>query len=80
MTDGFERLVALLARCSWRPGRRATDSAGRGSWFVGDVLSRFDLGDHVGFLLEPIAGSAPDSSEELVTFSDVRDLYPGHEA
>jgi hypothetical protein len=44
------------------------------------VLSRYDVGDHVGFLLEPVAGSAPDEFEQLVTFSDVRDLDPGHEA
>ena len=53
------------------------DAAG---WFVGEVLSRYDLGDHVGFLLEPVDGSAPDKFEPLVTFSDVRDLDPGHEA
>ena len=44
------------------------------------MLSRYDVGDHVGFLLEPVAGSAPDKFEQLVTFSDVRDLDPGHEA
>ena len=44
------------------------------------MLSRIDVGDHVGFLLEPVAGSAPDEFEQLVTFADVRDLEPGHEA
>ena len=53
------------------------DAAG---WFVGEVLDRFDLGDHVGFLLEPVAGHAPDKFDQLVTFADVRDLEPGHEA
>jgi flavin reductase (DIM6/NTAB) family NADH-FMN oxidoreductase RutF len=70
-----------FARCSWRPSPAGLpilqDAAG---WFVGDVLSRFDLSDHGGLLLEPVAGSAPDSFEQLVTFSDVRDLDPGHEA
>jgi flavin reductase (DIM6/NTAB) family NADH-FMN oxidoreductase RutF len=70
-----------FARCRWRPGPKGLpileDAAG---WFVGAVLSRFDLGDHVGFLLEPVAGEAPDTFEDLVTFSDVRDLDPGHEA
>jgi flavin reductase (DIM6/NTAB) family NADH-FMN oxidoreductase RutF len=70
-----------FARCRWRPGPRGLpildDAAG---WFVGEVRSRFDVGDHVGFLLEPDAGSAPDTFEQLVTFSDVRDLDPGHEA
>jgi flavin reductase (DIM6/NTAB) family NADH-FMN oxidoreductase RutF len=70
-----------FARCRWRTGPHGLpileNAAG---WFIGDVLSRFDLGDHVGFLLEPVEGSAPDSFEQLVTFSDVRDLDPGHEA
>jgi flavin reductase (DIM6/NTAB) family NADH-FMN oxidoreductase RutF len=53
------------------------DAAG---WFAGAVLSRYDVGDHVGFVLEPVGGSAPDKFEQLVTFSDVHDLDPGHEA
>jgi flavin reductase (DIM6/NTAB) family NADH-FMN oxidoreductase RutF len=70
-----------FARCSWQAGPHEmpilSDATG---WFVGEVLSRFDLGDHVGFLLEPVAGSAPDKFGQLVTFSDVHDLEPGHEA
>jgi flavin reductase (DIM6/NTAB) family NADH-FMN oxidoreductase RutF len=73
--------IDKFARCAWRPGPADVpildDAAG---WFVGDVLRRFDLGDHVGFLLEPVTGTAPDTFEQLVTFSDVRDLDPGHEA
>jgi flavin reductase (DIM6/NTAB) family NADH-FMN oxidoreductase RutF len=70
-----------FARCAWHTGPYELpildDAAG---WFVGAVRSRYDLGDHVGLLLEPLAGSAPDGFEQLVTFSDVRDLDPGHEA
>jgi flavin reductase (DIM6/NTAB) family NADH-FMN oxidoreductase RutF len=70
-----------FARCAWHSGPNGMpildDAAG---WFVGEVLARYDVGDHVGFLLEPIAGNAPDKFEQLVTFSDVRDLDPGHEA
>ncbi len=70
-----------FARCSWHSGPHGLpildDAAG---WFVGAVLSRYDVGDHVGFLLEPVAGNAPDKFEQLVTFSDVRDLEPGHQA
>jgi len=43
-------------------------------------LERLELGDHVAFLLAPETGSAPDDLGQLVTFSDVRDLEPGHEA
>lgn len=70
-----------FARCTWHSGPHGLpildDAAG---WFAGAVLSRYDVGDHVGFLLEPVAGSAPESFDQLVTFSDVRDLDPGHEA
>jgi flavin reductase (DIM6/NTAB) family NADH-FMN oxidoreductase RutF len=73
--------IDKFARCDWAPGPHGLpvlqDAAG---WFGGKVLDRYDLGDHVGFLLEPVAGRAPDTFEQLVTFSDVRDLEPGHEA
>jgi len=67
--------------CSWHSGPEGMpilDDAV--AWFVGKTLSRIDVGDHVGYLLEPIAGHAPECSESLVTFSDVNDLEPGHEA
>lgn len=70
-----------FARCEWRSGPHGmpilADATG---WFVGEVLSRYDMGDHIGHLLEPVDGSAPEMFEQLVTFSDVRDLDPGHEA
>lgn len=73
-TDKFEQ-------CRWAPGPHGLpildDAAG---WFTGAVLGRFDLGDHVGFLLGPDAGHAPDRFDQLVTFADVRDLDPGHQA
>jgi flavin reductase (DIM6/NTAB) family NADH-FMN oxidoreductase RutF len=73
--------VDKFAQCAWHRGPQEMpildDAAG---WFVGAVLSRYDVGDHVGHLLEPVAGDAPDRFEQLVTFSDVRDLDPGHEA
>jgi flavin reductase (DIM6/NTAB) family NADH-FMN oxidoreductase RutF len=50
------------------------------AWFVGGILARFDAGDHVGHLLEPIAGGAPESFGDLITFADVADIEPGHEA
>lgn len=73
--------VDKFARCAWHSGPSGLpildDAAG---WFVGSVLNRYDVGDHVGFLLQPVAGDAPEKFEQLVTFSDVRDLEPGHEA
>jgi flavin reductase (DIM6/NTAB) family NADH-FMN oxidoreductase RutF len=67
--------------CRWHFGPAQTpildDSA---AWFVGRILYRFNLGDHVGHLLEPVGGDPPDQLEHWVSFRDVRDLQPGHEA
>jgi flavin reductase (DIM6/NTAB) family NADH-FMN oxidoreductase RutF len=48
-------------------------------WFAGRILSRHDLGDHTGYLLEPIDGSCSGGSPPL-GFQQVRDLDPGHDA
>ena len=50
------------------------------AWFVGKTLNRIDVGDHVGYLLEPIAVHAAEVVDDLVRFSDVNDIEPGHEA
>lgn len=68
-------------RCSWHLGPAQTpilDDAA--AWFVGEILERFEMGDHVGHLLEPVGGSPPQELEHWVSFGDVRDLEPGHEA
>jgi flavin reductase (DIM6/NTAB) family NADH-FMN oxidoreductase RutF len=73
--------INKFEHCSWHSGPEGMpilDDAT--AWFVGKILSRIDLGDHGGHLLEPVGGYAPDSSEDLVSFSDVVDLEPGHEA
>jgi flavin reductase (DIM6/NTAB) family NADH-FMN oxidoreductase RutF len=73
--------VNKFERCAWQSGPHGlpilTEAVG---WFVGATLSRMDVGDHVGFLLEPTTGNAPREFEQLVTFADLRDLEPGHEA
>ena len=70
-----------FARCSWWEGPHGLPIlSGAPAWFVGRVLDRFDLGDHVGHLTEPVAGHTGRSLTDLVTFSDVKDLEPGHEA
>ena len=73
--------VDKFERCAWHAGPEGMpileDAEG---WFVGTVLNRYDVGDHVGHLLEPVGGHMPERFEQLVTFADVRDLEPGHEA
>jgi flavin reductase (DIM6/NTAB) family NADH-FMN oxidoreductase RutF len=46
-------------------------------WFAGSVLKQIDLGDHVGFLLEPI-DTVQDATSRQLTFQKARDIEPGH--
>jgi flavin reductase (DIM6/NTAB) family NADH-FMN oxidoreductase RutF len=75
-TTGDE--VDKFGHCSWRPGPGGVplldDASG---WFVGSILDRVDLGDHVGFLLSPTAGHVTDD-QSPVMLAAVRDLTPGH--
>jgi flavin reductase (DIM6/NTAB) family NADH-FMN oxidoreductase RutF len=62
-------------RCSWRAGPKGMpilDDAV--AWFVGRTVDRIDVGDHVGYLLEPVAVWAPECSEDLLYLSDVDDI------
>ena len=73
--------VNKFERCAWHDGPEGLPILDHAvGWFAGRVLDRFDVGDHVGHLVEPVDGEAPEQFGALVTFSDVRDLGPGHEA
>jgi flavin reductase (DIM6/NTAB) family NADH-FMN oxidoreductase RutF len=69
--------VDKFAQVSWHltHGVPILDSCQR--WFVGSVLEQIDLGDHVGFLLEPIDTEQKSTSAQL-TFQRIRDIEPGH--
>jgi flavin reductase (DIM6/NTAB) family NADH-FMN oxidoreductase RutF len=69
--------VDKFARVSWHwaHGVPILDACQR--WFAGSVLEQIDLGDHVGFLLEPIDTEQNASSQQL-TFQRARDIEPGH--
>jgi flavin reductase (DIM6/NTAB) family NADH-FMN oxidoreductase RutF len=47
--------------------------------FVGRVLEQLDLGDHVGFLLDPIEADEGEGFEEL-GFQEAKSIPPGHPA
>lgn len=47
------------------------------AWLEGPVLRRVDLGDHVGHLVEPVAGGGGGAVGELM-YSSARHLHPGH--
>lgn len=46
-------------------------------WFIGSILQKIDLGDHVGFLLAPLEAEANPASDQL-TVQQARDIEPGH--
>jgi len=72
--------VDKFAGCAWRPGPGGLPILQEcRSWFVGRVLQRLDLGDHVGFLLEPIAAHR-EAGESYFTFDQAKNIEPGHPA
>lgn len=68
-----------FSRCEWTPGPGGAPVLSElDNWFAGRVLERFDFGDHVGFLLEPIEVHVGDSQDPF-TFRRGRWIEPGHE-
>jgi flavin reductase (DIM6/NTAB) family NADH-FMN oxidoreductase RutF len=71
--------IDKFERCAWRPGAMGVPILDAcPNWLVGAIVSRHDLGDHVGHLLEPVA--AGHEPAELLYFQDVKDIDPGHPA
>lgn len=71
--------VDKFARCEWSAGPRGLPIlAACPSWLVGEIVSRHDLGDHEGYLLDPI--DARREPGELLYFQAVKDIEPGHPA
>jgi flavin reductase (DIM6/NTAB) family NADH-FMN oxidoreductase RutF len=69
-----------FAHCAWRDGPAGVPlltSCDR--WFAGRVVDRVPLGDHVGFVLEPVAASGEPDFRPLM-YSQVADLRAGHPA
>jgi len=48
-------------------------------WFVGSIVATADVGDHVAFVVAPIAAELRRDFDPLPTSFGVR-LEPGHEA
>ncbi|MDV5142834.1 flavin reductase family protein [Streptomyces sp. SBC-4] len=74
--------IDKFGRVAWSPGHGGApvllDSC---AWLVGRVEAHAEGGDHVGFLLAPVAESPPGPARPpLLRFSDVRGLSPGHPA
>lgn len=72
--------VDKFSQCEWRPGPGGVPLLEDCPRFVvGRVLAQHELGDHVGFLLEPVEVEA-DSETGGITLEDVEDIEPGHPA
>lgn len=71
--------VDKFARCSWTEGAGGTPLLDTPRRLVGRVLARHDVGDHVGFLLEPLTVERLDDRPAL-TMRMVDDVDPGHPA
>jgi flavin reductase (DIM6/NTAB) family NADH-FMN oxidoreductase RutF len=71
--------VDKFADCAWTEGPEGvpvlTDPPRH---LVGRVLARHPLGDHTGFLLEPV--EVTGGALAPLMFSDAKDLEPGHPA
>ena len=69
-----------FSRCAWHEGPDgAPILKGCDAWLVGRPLAELDLGDHVGFLLEPVA-VGPGRVASQLSLRDVVGMTPGHEA
>lgn len=69
-----------FARCDWYPGPHGLPVLrGCPDWFAGRVLDRLALGDHVGFLLEPVAAHQ-EGTEAQFELPEAKHIEPGHPA
>ncbi|MFH0519381.1 flavin reductase family protein [Streptomyces sp. M41] len=52
------------------------------AWFIGRIVTRVDGGDHVGFVLDPVAHGGHGAREAhegpLLRLDDARTISPGH--
>jgi flavin reductase (DIM6/NTAB) family NADH-FMN oxidoreductase RutF len=72
-TDKFES-------CAWHAGPCGVPLLDDiPNFFVGRVVERLDVGDHVGFLLDPIDAAHGDAFDEF-SFQDAKGIEPGHPA
>jgi flavin reductase (DIM6/NTAB) family NADH-FMN oxidoreductase RutF len=72
--------VDKFAHCEWSEGPAGLPLLAKcDNWFVGAILARHDLGDHVGFLLDPTDAHSGTPIDEF-TFHRARQIDSGHDA
>ncbi len=68
-----------FAQCQWHDGPQGVPILdGVDAWFVGRIIERVELGDHLGHVLEPVAARA--APVENLQFGEARGIDPGHPA
>jgi flavin reductase (DIM6/NTAB) family NADH-FMN oxidoreductase RutF len=68
-----------FAGVPWSPGPDDVPVLSACDWFAGRIVGRLPgLGDHTGYVLEPIDGERRHSGLPQLGFQRVRDLRPGH--
>jgi len=73
--------IDKFARCAWHSGPAGMPILDDAlAWMVGETLDRFDLGDHVGYVLRPVDAWFAEGDDEPIRFADVRAMDPGHDA
>jgi flavin reductase (DIM6/NTAB) family NADH-FMN oxidoreductase RutF len=73
--------VDKFERCSWRPGPGGVPILdGVKGWIAGPVVGRFDVGDHVAFVVAPEAGADDEPAAETLGFQTAKKIEPGHPA
>lgn len=76
-TTGDE--IDKFERCSWRAGPGGIPVLdGVKAWVAGPVVGRFDVGDHVAFVVEPDAGVDEEPAAGQLGFQAVKEIEPGH--
>jgi flavin reductase (DIM6/NTAB) family NADH-FMN oxidoreductase RutF len=72
--------VDKFERCRWRPGPGGVPVVeGVRGWVAGPVIGRYDVGDHVAFVIDVEAGAVEEPTANELGFQAVKDLEPGHE-
>jgi len=72
--------VDKFGMCEWVPAADGTPIlTACPTWFIGRILERIDLGDHVGCVLAPERWQDGGEITQLTT-RDISDVIPGHPA
>ena len=72
--------VDKFEHSTWQPGPDGVPVLdGVKGWVAGPIADRFDVGDHVAFVLEAGTGAVSGDSDGQLGFQAVKDLEPGHE-